>query len=138
MGKRKGRPAVPGRDDDKPAWAVVPAIPLEERFGSEIAQKLAALKASVRAQAETERSSENRGQRSSAGARPGAPARFNEGAGRPVGSTRRSPEDRGASEGDRADREASFAELFDPQPDDDVSFEELLRTSKLDWRKFKE
>jgi len=32
----------------------------------------------------------------------------------------------------------SFAELFDPADDDDVSFEEMLADSKLDWRSFKD
>lgn len=33
---------------------------------------------------------------------------------------------------------ASFAELFDPTPEDEESFEEMLKDSKLDWQKFKE
>ncbi|MCL6548238.1 MAG: hypothetical protein K6T30_04935 [Alicyclobacillus sp.] len=32
----------------------------------------------------------------------------------------------------------SFAELFDPQEDDGTSFAELLDSSRLDWRRFKE
>ncbi|MFD1673427.1 hypothetical protein [Alicyclobacillus fodiniaquatilis] len=32
----------------------------------------------------------------------------------------------------------SFAELFDPQEDDEGSFDELLKSSKLDWRYFKD
>jgi hypothetical protein len=50
-----------------------------------------------------------------------------------------------AAAGTRADRHAedevkepTFAELFDPKSsDDEPSFEELLNTSSLDWRKFK-
>jgi hypothetical protein len=36
------------------------------------------------------------------------------------------------------DGAASFAELFDPQEKDESSFEDLLQSSKLDWRSFKE
>lgn len=32
----------------------------------------------------------------------------------------------------------SFAELFDPQEDEEASFDELLKDSKLDWRYFKD
>ncbi|WAH35809.1 hypothetical protein [Alicyclobacillus dauci] len=32
----------------------------------------------------------------------------------------------------------SFAELFDPQEDDEQSFDELLKSSKLDWHHFKD
>ncbi len=39
---------------------------------------------------------------------------------------------------DESEREASFAELFDPVEPDDASFEELLKKSKLDWRAFKD
>lgn len=34
--------------------------------------------------------------------------------------------------------DASFAELFDPAPADDESFEQMLDKSKLDWRSYKE
>lgn len=36
------------------------------------------------------------------------------------------------------DNDLSFAELFDPAPDDELSFEEMMNDSKLDWRKFKD
>ncbi|QQE80299.1 hypothetical protein [Alicyclobacillus sp. SO9] len=35
------------------------------------------------------------------------------------------------------DEKKSFAELFEPQEEEDVSFEDILKESKLDWRKFK-
>lgn len=35
------------------------------------------------------------------------------------------------------DEKKSFAELFEPEEEDDVSFEDMLKDSKLDWRKFK-
>lgn len=39
----------------------------------------------------------------------------------------------------RSDKDnLSFSELFDPQEPDKASFEDLLKDSKLDWRKFKE
>lgn len=41
--------------------------------------------------------------------------------------------------GDVPDKEtASFAELFDPAPADEDSFEDMLNNSKLDWQKFKD
>lgn len=44
-----------------------------------------------------------------------------------------------ASQGEEAEeREASFAELFDPAEPDDASFADLLKKSKLDWRAFKD
>lgn len=40
---------------------------------------------------------------------------------------------------DGADKDkASFAELFNPAPEDEESFEEMLKSSKLDWKKFKD
>jgi hypothetical protein len=44
--------------------------------------------------------------------------------------------DAGAKTGD-ADRDVSFAEMFDPQPEDDVDFDALLKDSKQDWREYK-
>ncbi|QSO54360.1 hypothetical protein JZ785_11670 [Alicyclobacillus curvatus] len=45
-------------------------------------------------------------------------------------------------DGDETQRDiredASFAELFDPAPADDDSFEDMLGKSKLDWRSFKD
>ncbi|WDL98052.1 hypothetical protein [Alicyclobacillus sp. ALC3] len=43
-----------------------------------------------------------------------------------------------ATQTEESEREASFAELFDPAEPDDASFEELLKKSKLDWRTFKD
>ncbi|GGI98827.1 hypothetical protein GCM10010885_05400 [Alicyclobacillus cellulosilyticus] len=36
-----------------------------------------------------------------------------------------------------ADDEPSFAELFDPNDDEEASFADLLANTNLDWRKFK-
>lgn len=36
------------------------------------------------------------------------------------------------------DPNVSFADLFDPVDDDEHSFEDLLKDSKLDWHKFKD
>ena len=35
------------------------------------------------------------------------------------------------------DNDLSFADLFDPAPEDELSFEEMINDSKMDWRKFK-
>ncbi|KPV43606.1 DUF3886 domain-containing protein [Alicyclobacillus ferrooxydans] len=41
-------------------------------------------------------------------------------------------------DGTESDEAESFAELFNPMPADEESFERLLDDSKLDWRSFKE
>lgn len=47
--------------------------------------------------------------------------------------SRQSAEDRLAQ-----NPELSFAELFDPQEDEESSFADMLKDSKLDWRAYKE
>ncbi|WP_067931925.1 hypothetical protein [Alicyclobacillus kakegawensis] len=54
-----------------------------------------------------------------------------------AGGAGRKPGEAGADEA-LAEAEPTFAELFDPQPEsEEPSFAELLRESRLDWRKFK-
>lgn len=48
------------------------------------------------------------------------------------------PTKRSAKERLDEDPNLSFADLFDPQEDDDESFDSLLKSSKLDWQQFKE
>jgi hypothetical protein len=43
-----------------------------------------------------------------------------------------------ASEKIAEDPNVSFADLFDPADDDEHSFEDMLKDSKMDWRKFKD
>ncbi|MCL6515722.1 hypothetical protein [Alicyclobacillus sp.] len=143
MGKqRRGRAVARDRDDDKPAFAAdivpEPAKPREkradgltgitaaDRFGRDTAEKLAKLKAAI--QAETERAAKE-AQSGRSPRRADGPVRPRSGT---AGRTGTRPEEADA------EREASFAELFDPQPGDDESFADLLERSQLDWRKFKD
>jgi hypothetical protein len=48
------------------------------------------------------------------------------------------PVGKSAKEKIAEDPNASFAELFDPTDDDEHSFVEMLKDSKLDWHKYKD
>ena len=56
-----------------------------------------------------------------------------------VDKTRKQPPVQEAERGKAAeiDKDKSFQELFDPEPESEDSFTELLKDSKLDWRSFK-
>ncbi|MCL6636381.1 MAG: hypothetical protein K6T26_00415 [Alicyclobacillus sp.] len=101
----------------QPVVADAPAIPAAERWGKDVTEKLAALKAQMQ----------------SATASPAPPADWpgkaaNGAAGRPSQSARSI---------EQTEDEESFAELFNPAEEED-SFADLLAKSKLDWRKFKD
>jgi hypothetical protein len=129
--KRKVKPYSEESGQDKPDWAAdlfrgekkpkKAAKPLEstevllgDRLGKGVVDKLSALKAQM-SNLPPSSAQQQTTQKKAPVLQKAAKAR---------------PEDNG---------DASFAELFDPQEsDDDSSFAELLRDSKLDWRSHKE
>lgn len=129
MPKKSRRQQRTRRDEpnDKPAYAMdviqekpkkpEPERPKEESFhvsdsiGGRAADELARLKAQLTEQAEPKKPS---------------PAVT------PMKSGKRSAQERLDE-----DPNLSFADLFDPQEDDEQSFDELLKSSKLDWQYFK-
>ncbi|WP_206916342.1 hypothetical protein [Alicyclobacillus suci] len=56
----------------------------------------------------------------------------------PAKAKRRAKTSRTAKERLEDNPDLSFAELFDPEDDEEVSFDELLKDSKLDWHHFKD
>jgi hypothetical protein len=126
--KRKGQQNSGYRpDDDKPDYAMdkmlpevkvkTPKVPREEqilvedRINQSVFSKLASLKAKMEAEA----------------------------AETAVESTKKTSKKRqpAVRRPDPDDKDVSFAELFDPAPEDEESFEEMLEASKQDWREYK-
>lgn len=130
MAKRTKRKHVATYEDhDKPAYAmdvvkepvkVKPEKPKEEAFhvgetvDGSIAQQLEKLKAQLVEQSEP---------------KVAAPPKKAE-----RGAASKKPAEERLAENPNL----SFAELFDPQDDEDASFKDLLDESKLDWRFFKD
>lgn len=59
--------------------------------------------------------------------------------GRTIGSSSTASESSGRSSTSSSDStdNLSFAELFNPEPDDEADFDTMLQDSKLDWRQYK-
>lgn len=105
------------------------ASQLRDRLDGRTMQQLTELKAKVKAQ-EEEQAQSAQGKSGKSGLRgSGKPGMANE------LSARRDGLD--GTKDSQVDKDKSFKELFDPEPETEESFSDLFKDSKLDWRSYK-
>lgn len=128
----KSRQGSSGKPSDKPETSEEAAAQLRDRLNEKTMQQLAQLKATMKEQELQQRGGAGVRESRETGAT-GEATRIRTGTARGGINTGF----RRKSNGDDFEKEKSFKELFDPEPETDESFSDLFKDSKLDWRGFK-
>lgn len=111
------KPKKPKKEEENPE-----SVKLRDRLGGDAVSRLQRLKEQMETGEEAKKP----------GASEQKPVRDN-----PVNRNRNASSDASQRQGAAIDSDMTFAEMFDPQPEDDVDFESMLKDSKQDWREYK-